>query len=363
MVKSTTLSDVARAARVSLGTASNTFNRPDLVRPEVRELVEQAARDLGYSGPDPTGRLLMGGKANAIGLLPPGEMSVTHAVGSPYFRDIMIGIAELCDQHNASLLVVSGAEGRKDWAIRNALVDGFILGHTEEIAMVAARRRKTPFVVMDMDAGPDVSSVRIDGRRGARLAAEHLLKLGHRRFIIASVLRKPADPIWHPPGDPGRQLAGGYQLDHEKLAGYAEALAAAGISIDDVPIIESHPPSPWAETSARMTLDRASEATAILAMSDKQAIAILEEARRRGINIPRDLSVIGFDDASNAAIANPPLTTVAQPLAEKGRIAARMIFEGGSARQVHLPVELVVRASTFRPRKERVSVAGQGTLL
>jgi DNA-binding LacI/PurR family transcriptional regulator len=112
-----------------------------------------------------------------------------------------------------------------------------------------------------------------------------------------------------------------------------------------------------------MTLDRASEATAILAMSDKQAIAILEEARRRGINIPRDLSVIGFDDASNAAIANPPLTTVAQPLAEKGRIAARMIFEGGSARQVHLPVELVVRASTFRPRKERVSVAGQGTLL
>jgi DNA-binding LacI/PurR family transcriptional regulator len=98
-------------------------------------------------------------------------------------------------------------------------------------------------------------------------------------------------------------------------------------------------------------------------MSDKQAIAILDEARRRGINIPRDLSVIGFDDASNAAIANPPLTTIAQPLAEKGRIAARMIFEGSPARQVMLPVELVVRASTFRPRPLRASAANQERLL
>src|SRR5579871_4479791 len=155
------LSDVARAAGISLGTASNAFNRPDLVRPELRELIETTARELGYSGPDPIGRLLMGAKAHAIGVLPPGDIPVSHAVGSPYFRDFLRGVAEVCDQYDASLLVVSGARERKTWAIRNALVDGFILGHAEEIALVSARQRKVPLVVIDADGGSQFHSVRV----------------------------------------------------------------------------------------------------------------------------------------------------------------------------------------------------------
>ena len=344
------LSDVARAAGVSLGTASNAFNRPDLVRAEVRELVETTARALGYAGPDPIGRLLMGGKANAIGWLPAGDMSVGHAVKSPYLRALLVGVAEICDENAASLVIVSGSYDRKEWAIRNALVDGFILGHIEEVDMVLARQRKVPFVVMDMDARPDVSSVRVDGRTGARLAAEHLLDLGHRRFAIVSVQRVPANPIWHPAGEPDRRLVAGFPLDEEKLLGYREALAAAGIALDDVPIVESHPPTPWAEAGARMLLDLAPEATGILAMSDKQAITVLDEARRRGIGVPRDLSVIGFDDASDAVVAVPPLTTIAQPTIEKGRVAARILFEGGPVRHEVLPVELIIRASTAPPR-------------
>jgi hypothetical protein len=168
MKKAIRLSDVAAAAGVSLGTASNTFNRPTLVRTEVRELVQEAAQRLGYSGPDPIGRLLMGAKAHAIGVLPPGDMPVAHAVLSPFLRAFMLGVAEICDENDASLLVISGAENRKTWAIKNALVDGFILGHLEEAGLVAARQRKTPFVVMDVDAGPEVNSVRVDGRGGAR---------------------------------------------------------------------------------------------------------------------------------------------------------------------------------------------------
>ena len=344
------LSDVAVAAGVSLGTASNTFNRPALVRPEVRELVEFTAGRLGYSGPDPIGRLLMGAKAHAIGVLPPGDMPVAHAVVSPFFRAFMLGVAEVCDENDASLLVISGAENRKTWAIKNALVDGFILGQLEEAALVAARQRKTPFVVMDVDAGPEVNSVRVDGRDGARRAAEHLLDLGHRRFAIFSVLRKPVDAIWNPPVTSEQRLTGGFPLDDEKLLGYDDALALAGISVRDAPIVEAHPLSPWVDAGARMLLDRAPEATAILAMSDRHAVAVLAEAKRREINIPKELSVIGFDDAENAIFVDPPLTTMAQPTTEKGRIAARILFEDGPPRQVILPARLIARASTAPPR-------------
>ncbi len=349
MKKPARLSDVARVAGISLGTASNAFNRPALVRPELRELVHATARELGYSGPDPIGRLLMGAKAHAIGVLPPGDIPVSHAIGSPYFREFMRGIAEVCDQYDASLLVVSGAKERKTWAIRNALVDAFILGHVEEVELVSARPRKAPFVVIDMTAGPQVHSVRVDGRDGARQAAEHLLSLGHRRFAIASVLRRPADPIWHPPGESERRLAGAFPLDVEKLLGYAEALASAGVSIADAPIVEFPLVSPYVEAGARTLLDGCPEATAILAMSDRQALAVLAEAKRRDIDVPKDLSVVGFDDAENAILADPPLTTIAQPTVEKGRIAARIVFEGAPPRQVVLPTRLVVRASTAPP--------------
>ena len=85
-------------------------------------------------------------------------------------------------------------------------------------------------------------------------------------------------------------------------------------------------------------------------MSDRQAIAILAEAKWRNIDVPRDLSVVGFDDAENAIFADPPLTTIAQPTVEKGRIAARILFESAPPRPVVLPTRLVVRASTAPPR-------------
>ena len=213
MKKSIRLSDVARVAGVSVGTVSNTFNKPELVRPEVRDLVHATARKLDYSGPDPKGRLLMGGKTNTIGVLLPGDISVTHSVKSPYFHDFMLGIAEVCDENSASLMIVSGAEERKNWAIRNALVDGFILGHVDEVGLISLRHKEVPFVVMDMDAGPGVNSVRIEARSGARRAAEHLLALGHRKFAIVSVLRKSTPPILHAPASSARQLVKAYPLE------------------------------------------------------------------------------------------------------------------------------------------------------
>ncbi|MDC9823167.1 LacI family DNA-binding transcriptional regulator [Devosia sp. ZB163] len=349
MNKSVRLSDVARAAGVSLGTASNVFNRPDIVRAEVREHVERVARELGFSGPDPVGRLLMGGKANAIGVLPAGDMSVSFTIGSPYLSALLLGVAEVCDEHGASLVVVSGAHDRKEWAIKNALVDGFVLGQTDEIAMVKGRQRAVPFAMIDVEGGPGVGSALVDGRAGARKQVVHLLALGHRRFAIMAVRRQPVEPIWHPPGQ-GKRALSGFPLDREKLAGYAEALGAAGIDIDAVPMVESHPPSPWAEAGAKLLLDNMGDATAVLAMSDRNAKAILEEAAKRGIRVPQDLSVIGFDDVAISASLDPPLTTIRQDTVEKGRVAARMIFGDLPMERRTIPVELVVRASTAPPR-------------
>jgi DNA-binding LacI/PurR family transcriptional regulator len=351
VTRSIKLSDVAKAAGVSLGTASNVFNRPAVVRAEVREQVEAAALALGYSGPDPVGRMLMGGKANAIGVLPGGDMSVSFALSSPYLRAMLLGIAEICDENGASLVVVSGSGDRKEWAIRNALVDGFVLGNVDEIEMVRARRRPVPFVMMDMEGGPEVSSVCIDGYGGARQQAEHLLALGHRRFAILAVQRRPVDAVFHAPGRKGTALKGGYPLDHQKLCAYADTLADAGISIDDVPMVEAFPPSPFAEAGAKLLLDHAPEATAVLCMADKSAIAVIGEATSRGIRVPEDLSIIGFDDVENASSTTPPLTTIAQRTDEKGRVAARMLFAGGPPRQEVMKVELMVRKSTARVRQ------------
>ena len=345
MSRPATLAQVAQAAGVSLGTASNAFNRPEAVRPEVRSAVLAAAEELGYAGPDPVGRMLMGGKANVIAVLPPGDMSVSTAFQSPFFREFMLGISQVCDEHGASLVVLPGSTDRKAWAITNAVVDGFILGHSEEVALVAGRRRKVPCVVMDMDAGPDVPTVAIAARDGARQAAAHLLSLGHRRFAIISVARRPRPPVLHRLSEISH-LSAGYPLDEEKLAGYREALSAAGIPLDCVVVGEVYPHPPWRTEGAAAVLDAAPDATGVLAMSDRNATAVLEVAAARGRDVPRDLSVVGFDNAPEAAISTPPLTTVAQPLVEKGQCAARVLF--GEADPVHtvLPVELVVRASS-----------------
>jgi DNA-binding LacI/PurR family transcriptional regulator len=340
-----TLADVGKLAGVSRGTVSNVFNHPELVRPDVRARVETAARELGYDGPDPRGRVLRDGKVNAIGIVPPGNWGVVDAMRNPVFREFMLGVAEVCDAAGASLVITQDKGG--NGGVRTALVDGFIFGRIEHLADVEpARLRRLPFAVIDVDAGPEMNSVRVDAQAGSLAAARHLIGLGHRRFGIVSFLRDFGPPRFHPPGRPRNADAAGMPIDQEKLRGYAEALAEAGISIDDVPIVQAHP---WEREAAKLMLDVAPEATAILSMSAMQGIAVVAEARRRGRSVPRDLSVVGFNDIPEAAEADPPLTTVDGMGMEKGRVAARMVLDGDLPRNEVLPARLLLRGSTAPP--------------
>ncbi|WP_164763459.1 substrate-binding domain-containing protein, partial [Mesorhizobium sp. M7A.F.Ca.CA.004.09.1.2] len=171
--------------------------------------------------------------------------------------------------------------------------------------------------------------------------------LGHRHFAILSIRRTSGPPIVHMPGQAKRPLLAGFSLDDERLDGFKQGLAEANLSIDDVPIIETTPGDP---SAGAVVFDNVPEATAILTMSDWQAITILDEAVCRGIEVPGHVSVIGFDGTAESARTTPPLTTVAQDVIGKGRLAARMVLDNQPPRQVVLPVELVVRASTAAPR-------------
>jgi DNA-binding LacI/PurR family transcriptional regulator len=336
------LVDVAKAAGVSRGTASNVFNNPKLVRPKVRRRVEAAARKLGYLGPDPKGRLLRAGKFNAIGVMPPSDWGVVDSLRNPVFDLFLLGVGEACDEVGANLVIVPGRPGND--GIKTALVDGFIFGRVEHLAEVEpARLRRLPFSVVDFDPGPSISSVRVDARAGCYAAAKHLIEYGHRRFGILSFLRSSGSARVHSPGQRRSPEAAGTPTDQEKFHGYADALFGAGLDINDVPMVQA---DPWDRDAARMMLDAAPDATAILSMSVMQAIAVINEARRRGLSVPRDLSVVGYNDIPDAERSDPPLTTVDGLGVQKGRAAARIVFEGGPPRHEILKPRLIIRAST-----------------
>jgi DNA-binding LacI/PurR family transcriptional regulator len=322
------------------------FNNPEMVRPKLRQRVEAAARDLGYAGPDPTARLLRAGKVNAIAIVPPADMGVFALLRNPVFNLFVLGVSQACDEVGANLMIVPDKPGGKgiNNGMQNAVVDGFIFGRVEHLHEIEpARLRRLPFAVVDFDAGPNISSVRVDAYAGAYAAAKHLTDLGHRRFGILSFLRTFGPAQVHPVGRPRGPEASGLPIDQEKYRAYADALAEVGVDIAGVPMVQAEA---WDREAAGMMLDAAPDATAILSMGVMQAIAIVEEAQRRGLSVPRDLSVVGYNDFPDAERCKPPLTTVDAMGIQKGRAAARMVFAGGPPRHEIIQPRLIVRGST-----------------
>jgi DNA-binding LacI/PurR family transcriptional regulator len=176
------------------------------------------------------------------------------------------------------------------------------------------------------------------------MAAEHLLALGHRRFAILALELIGDGQVGVV--DRKRRLAAEDTVTRDRLLGYGDALAAAGMSIDDIPVVESFNDRRHAAEMAATLFSLAPDATGLLAMSDVIALAAMKVAQESGRLVPRDLSIVGFYDIPEAAAARPALTTVHQPIVEKGRRAADMIFDSSRPRKEVLPLELVVRASS-----------------
>jgi DNA-binding LacI/PurR family transcriptional regulator len=345
------LADVAKAAGVSQGTASNAFSRPEVVREEVRERVLATAKTLGYTGPDPKGRLLRAGKVNAIGVATAEPLS--YFFEDPFARVVMSGITEVCDAHGAGISLVSAANDEKlAWNIQSALVDGFILFCIEGGPRLVelTRERQLPFVALELGIeDPDISAIGVDNLAGARQAARHLADLGHRRY---GVLAMPFFDDRSGPIPFAEVPTAIYSDSRSRVAGYFDVLRGRGIDTDSIPIYETKGEERTAREAVDYLLSLPEPPTAILSMSDRLALAAIERLRERGLRVPQDISVMGFDGIPEAAFSDPPLTTMAQPIAEIGRQAVKAILEDdGQVHRVTLPVELVVRASTASPRE------------
>lgn len=354
MKKSVTMNDVATAAGVSKGTVSNAFNRPNLLAPGLLERVREAAREVGYHGPDPKGRMLSSGRYGALGVVMPGVLGISHSLENPYARTFLSGVSSYCEEQGVALTLVTGAHGARECGAGSALVDGFILHGVEQAEFIEpAVRRKQPVVVIDYDPGPEISSIRSEDRAGGWLAARHLLQLGHRRLAIASTMYEDRRSIFREPSTGPRNLSAGFLYPTTaRIAGISDALNAAGLSIGDLPIIET---SGFTREQAherggvRLLFDRAPEVTGIICLAGHLGHAVLDEARWRGVRVPSHLSVVSFGGGGEEEFASPPLTVVRTPVFEKGRTAARLLLDGGPAQHLVLPFELVVRASTAPP--------------
>lgn len=341
------LADVARAAGVSHGTASNVFGRPEIVRKEVRERVHAAAEKLGYAGPDPKGRLLRAGKVNAIGVATAQPLS--YFFEDPFARVVMSGISQACDATGAGISLVSAAnQEHLAWNIQSALVDGFIVFCVEGGSRLVelTRERKLPFVALDFAfEDQTIAAIGVDDRAGARLAARHLAGLGHRRFAVLSL--PFADDDATGPVSQERRHRSIYAGTRDRLLGYFDIIAEHGIDTGSVPVYETLNDENTVRAGLDFLFAQPEPPTALLAMSDRIALAALDWLRERRLSVPDRISVVGFDGVPEGAISIPPLTTVVQPMAEMGRRAARAILEhDGSLPRETMPVELVVRGST-----------------
>jgi DNA-binding LacI/PurR family transcriptional regulator len=356
-----TLQQVAAEVGVSAKTVSNAFTRPDQLSPATRKRVLAAAARLGYPGPNPLAAGLRRGRVGALGFAYDNPLS--YAFDDPVVVAVLAGISAVAEQAGSGLLLVPGSAPaeRTSAAVASAVIDGLVVFSLadDDPLLDAIRGRHLPLVVIDQPGPPSLRGpfadgstpwIGIDDRAAAAGAAAHLLALGHRRLGVVSfgLARRQVRGM----ADETAQQAATYAVTRHRLAGYRDAVVRAGTDWSTVAVAAGATSA--VKEGAAMTaalLARAPRPTGLLCMSDRLAEGALQSARRLGLRVPDDLSIIGFDDALGADTLQ--LSTVRQPNRRKGELAARTLLDLVAQRRtepVHLmPTELIVRASTGPP--------------
>ncbi|GAA0238448.1 LacI family DNA-binding transcriptional regulator [Saccharothrix mutabilis subsp. mutabilis] len=330
---------------------SNAYNRPDQLSPELRRRVLETARRLGYPGPDPVARSLRTRKAGAVGLLLTENLS--YAFRDPAAIGFLEGLALACEDAGTGLLLVPANPEREDVAaVHRAGVDGFVVYSVpdDDPHLAAVLERPVPTVVCDQPDLGNVDRVGIDDHAAMNSLAKHLISLGHRRIgVVCMRLARDRNDGYV---SLERQRSAHFHVQRARLAGIAEAFGEVGVDWAAVPVVErfDHTIASGASAAAQV-LDRDPQITALICTSDILALGALSEARKRGLNVPHDLTVTGFDGIREAEQAG--LTTVRQPVLEKGRAAGKLLLDSAERtrpRSVTLTTELVVGATAASPR-------------
>lgn len=332
----TAIRDIAALAGVSVATVSRVLNgRPD-VSAATRETVLRHIREVGYVS-NRSARALAGGRTGLIGL------TVPHMRGE-YFVDIVAGVVAALDERDARVVVCpTRNEHDREVSLLARLMHGttdgglLILPSESPTELTELRARGYPFVVIDppMALDESIPVVAASNWAGGRTATEHLIALGHGRI---GIITGPA----------------GWSASADRLAGYHSALLGAGLPLVPELVRESDFTIHGGYRAAHDLLSLPARPTAIFALNDNMAVGVLRAAREWRLEVPGELTVVGFDDVELAAVTTPALTTVRQPLEELGRVGVTMLYrllEGQplDVTRVELSTRLVVRCSSAPP--------------
>ena len=328
-----TMKDVAGRAGVAVSTVSYVLNNSGPVADDRRARVLEAVRTLGYL-PNESARSLKRHSVATIGLVVPDLVN-------QYFAMIAEGVEQAASEKDVLVVfctpeATGGGESWNSRLLRSQRLDGLIYLSGAETRMepLVELIRVGPVVLVDEKLpGFDLPSVVSQNRRGAREIAAHLTSLGHRRLAI---LGGPSE-LW---------------TAEQRLSGYREAIAAAGLDPDAIPLFCGDYRMASGEQLAEEALTRpvAERPTALICANDQMAIGALSYCRRAGIRVPEDVSVVGFDDLPLASLLTPSLTTVRQPARELGMEAVKLLLSlvdgANPASPPPSPVLLKIRESS-----------------
>ncbi|HEY8867990.1 MAG TPA: LacI family DNA-binding transcriptional regulator [Candidatus Limnocylindrales bacterium] len=337
-----TIADVARRAGVSTATVSRALSGVGRARPETLARVRDAARELGYR-PSSVAQSLKFRTTRTLGLI------ITD-IENPFFPQLVRAVEDAAVAEGYAVFLCNAADDvDREAGYLELLVDRRVDGVVIAASSLGGRHREwlagapIPVVLVNCSApGVELPSISSDNRAGGRMAVEHLLALGHRRIGHITATTRHTDAP-------------------DRLQGARDALSAAGMDGKALPVAMSDAGVAGGERAAGELLDQGTGLTAIFTYNDLTAIGAMRAVRARGLRVPQDVSIVGFDDIDLASFVDPPLTTVAQSTGAMGRWAVERLTEGlatrgpaaqgaaarGRARDTAvLPVRLRVRAST-----------------
>lgn len=333
---SLTLEGIAKLAGVSRSTVSRVVNDHPSVRDQVRERVWEVIHETGYQ-PHAAARSLVTRRTHIIGAVIP--QAVMTLFVDPFFPLLLCGITETCNDHGYHLMLSLFNDPATEEELYRRLVHS---GHLDGVIVASTRMDDpliptllgdgVPFILVGRHSDSRAGYVDVDNVGGARMAVEHLIRLGHRR--IATV----TGPL---------SMASG----EDRLAGYCQALEAHRISVQEALIVEGD----FTEGSGAMGMQRLLSAspTAVFVASDTMAIGALKALREADLRVPEDVALVSFDDIPVAAALEPALTTVRQPIERLGSMAADLLLNllenppdtQAPAHRIILPAKLIVRDS------------------
>lgn len=336
MSSTSSIREVAKRAGVSLGTVSNVLNRPEIVAEETRQRVQLAIEEIGFVR-NGSARQLRAGNSQYIGLV---MLDVTN----PFFTEVARGVEDVASRANCAVILCNSddspeKERRYLQVLEEQRARGVLITPVQSDASYLQRIRQRDIAVVLLDRPSrikDLCSVSVDDVLGGEIAATHLLELGHRHigFVHGPLsIRQCTD----------------------RRRGVLRAVRSAGLDPDSV-IIDVTTTAQNAregEESVEKLMCGKAQPTAVFCANDLLALGLMRGLMKRGMSIPRDMAIVGYDDVEFASVLSTPLTTVRQPKYELGRTAAELLLEESGHPDSHqhkhivYQPELIVRESTF----------------